>query len=797
MCHLNLHKTFCLAAGTAVSLSSGITRPIEQLAAGSSVSAWSETEDGVRGARLDAAFRTGRKPCVRITLQDGRTIVCTPDHRVRTTEGWVEAGRLVASTHRIVMGPELPIDDPSMDSDAERGFRLECGGLMLAMATPIARERTLAFFRLLGAACSDGTHSASMQRGRLRNRVRLYLGTRYDAERAVADVELVTGKRPKIAGTRAVFAVTLPDSLAQAIASLPGMGEPGKRVASPRTVPDVIADPSTPHAVLREFLGALFGGDGCAPLIVHLVKAPPTLKQVRFTQTHQDPALLAIAQRQLCVALKRLGVEAVPDRIARVAPSMLANAAQASRWTGGLAVVDSLSFAERVGFRYCAHKTARLSAAAAFWRMKRTINTQRVEVAKRALARVAASGVVRLGPKSVWTTTVAGITQELAGEGPLLSPYYASFAGTKRVSKQVLVNAIAGQTGTARVRRTHRRIVAASVGRGGAKTDVLGAKEFLSEIGALSWFNKHTLRGNAYKVTYAMAQDAVVEPTFHLGVLEVRSVGVRDVYDLTVDHLHSFVANGAVVHNCIPHGGGGPGMGPIAVAKHLAPYLPGHPLAPHGTQPVGPVSAAPWGSASILPISFAYIAMMGEPGLRRATEVAILSANYIAHRLGTHYPVLYSGRNGRVAHELILDCRQFKKTSGIEAEDIAKRLMDYGFHAPTMSFPVPGTLMVEPTESEAKPELDRFCEAMIAIRAEIAAIESGQSDRANNPLKNAPHTAAEVTGTEWNNPYSREQAAFPAAWLRTHKYWPPVGRVDNAYGDRNLVCACPPMDAYG
>jgi len=247
---------------------------------------------------------------------------------------------------------------------------------------------------------------------------------------------------------------------------------------------------------------------------------------------------------------------------------------------------------------------------------------------------------------------------------------------------------------------------------------------------------------------------------------------------------------------CIPHGGGGPGMGPIAVASHLAPYLPGHPLAAPGTQAVGPVSAAPWGSASILPISFAYIAMMGEPGLRRATEVAILGANYIAARLGTHYPVLYAGRNGRVAHELILDCRGFKKTSGIEAEDIAKRLMDYGFHAPTMSFPVPGTLMVEPTESESKAELDRFCDAMIAIRQEIAAIESGAMDRANNPLKNAPHTAAAVCATEWDRPYSREQAAFPAPWLRAHKYWPPVARVDNAFGDRNLVCACPPIDAY-
>ncbi len=238
-------------------------------------------------------------------------------------------------------------------------------------------------------------------------------------------------------------------------------------------------------------------------------------------------------------------------------------------------------------------------------------------------------------------------------------------------------------------------------------------------------------------------------------------------------------------------------MGPIGVAEHLAPFLPGHPLAAAGSQPVGPVSAAPWGSASILPISFAYIAMMGEAGLRRATEVAILNANYIAKRLGGHYPVLYTGTNGRVAHELILDCRQFKKTAGIEVEDIAKRLMDYGFHAPTMSFPVPGTLMIEPTESESKAELDRFCDAMIAIRAEIAAIESGQMDRANNPLKNAPHTAAAVSGTEWDRPYSREQAAFPAPWLRAHKYWPPVARVDNAYGDRNLVCACPPVDAYG
>ena len=247
---------------------------------------------------------------------------------------------------------------------------------------------------------------------------------------------------------------------------------------------------------------------------------------------------------------------------------------------------------------------------------------------------------------------------------------------------------------------------------------------------------------------------------------------------------------------CIPHGGGGPGMGPIAVAAHLAPFLPGHPLSPVAPGAVGPVSAAPFSSASILPISFAYIAMMGGDGLTKATQVAILNANYMAKRLEAHYPVLYRGSKGMVAHEFILDCRPFKKSAGIEAEDIAKRLMDYGFHAPTMSFPVPGTLMIEPTESEPRAELDRFCEAMIAIRKEIAAIESGAMDRTNNPLKHAPHTAAAVTATEWDRPYPREQAAYPAPWLREYKYWPPVARIDNAYGDRNLICSCPPMSEH-
>jgi glycine dehydrogenase len=248
---------------------------------------------------------------------------------------------------------------------------------------------------------------------------------------------------------------------------------------------------------------------------------------------------------------------------------------------------------------------------------------------------------------------------------------------------------------------------------------------------------------------------------------------------------------------CIPHGGGGPGMGPICVSAHLAPFLPGHPiLKTGGERAIAPISAAPWGSPSILPISWAYIRMMGAEGLRRATQIAILNANYMAARLEPHYPVLYRGTRGRVAHEFILDLRPVKHSAGIEAEDVAKRLMDYGFHAPTMSFPVPGTLMIEPTESESKAELDRFCDAMIFIREEIRAIEQGTMDRANNPLKNAPHPASLVCGTEWPHPYTREQAAYPAPWTREHKYWPPVARIDNAYGDRNLVCTCLPIESY-
>ena len=247
---------------------------------------------------------------------------------------------------------------------------------------------------------------------------------------------------------------------------------------------------------------------------------------------------------------------------------------------------------------------------------------------------------------------------------------------------------------------------------------------------------------------------------------------------------------------CIPHGGGGPGVGPVAVASHLARFLPGHAALDERACAAGPVSAAPFGSASILPISWMYIEMMGEEGLRAASEVAILNANYIARRLSPHYPVLYTGPGDLVAHECILDLRPLKESSGVTAEDVAKRLIDYGFHAPTVSFPVAGTLMVEPTESESKEELDRFAEAMIAIREEIRAIETGAMDREDNPLKHAPHTAAAVTADAWPHKYSRSLAAYPVASLRRQKYWPPVGRADNVYGDRNLVCSCPATAEY-
>ena len=325
------------------------------------------------------------------------------------------------------------------------------------------------------------------------------------------------------------------------------------------------------------------------------------------------------------------------------------------------------------------------------------------------------------------------------------------------------------------------------------------------------------LRGKAAQYAGRLAALMVTYPSTH-GVFEAP---IRDICAIIHEHGGQVYMDGAnmnaqlgltspgaigadVCHLnlhktfCIPHGGGGPGIGPIGVAAHLAPYLPNHPFRNDAgpASGIGPVSAAPFGSASILPISYAYIRMMGAAGLKRATEIAILNANYIAARLGPHFPILYAGTDGFVAHECILDCRGFAADAGIQVEDIAKRLQDYGFHAPTMSWPVPGTLMVEPTESEPLAELDRFCGAMIAIRAEITAIAEGRASRTDNTLRNAPHTAAEIAAETWRHAYTREQAAFPQAGEAGAKYWPPVKRVDNAYGDRNLVCTCAPVASY-
>ena len=358
-------------------------------------------------------------------------------------------------------------------------------------------------------------------------------------------------------------------------------------------------------------------------------------------------------------------------------------------------------------------------------------------------------------------------------------------------------------------------IPASAHGTNPASAHMAGMRVVVVGCDSLGNVDLADLRAKAEAHRDDLAAIMVTYPSTH-GVFEA---GIRDICDIVHAHGGQVYVDGANLNAlvglaapgefgadvshlnlhktfCIPHGGGGPGVGPVAVGAHLAKFLPGHRALDRSPEAIGPVSAAPYGSAGILPISWMYIAMMGAEGLKAATESAILAANYVARRLSPHYPVLYSGKGGLVAHECIIDLRPVKDASGVTVDDVAKRLMDYGFHAPTMSFPVPGTLMIEPTESEAKAELDRFIDAMIAIRAEIRAIEEGRMDRADNPLKNAPHTAAMLVAADWKHPYTREQAAFPARCGESAKYWPPVGRADNVYGDRNLFCACVPVTEY-
>src|SRR5215207_3053930 len=363
----------------------------------------------------------------------------------------------------------------------------------------------------------------------------------------------------------------------------------------------------------------------------------------------------------------------------------------------------------------------------------------------------------------------------------------------------------------------HRKVClipSSAHGTNPASASMVGMEVVVTACDARGDVDVDDLRAKAEKHSKNLAAVMITYPSTH-GVFEEH---IRDICDIVHSHGGQVYLDGANMNAqvglsrpgdygadvshlnlhktfCIPHGGGGPGMGPIGVKAHLEPFLPGHP-ARDGSVAVGPVSAAPFGSASILTISYIYILMMGGEGLTRATEIAILNANYIATMLDPHFPVLYRNAKGRVAHECIVDPRPLKVSCGVTVDDIAKRLIDYGFHAPTMSFPVPGTLMIEPTESESKAELDRFCDAMIAIRGEIKAIEEGRMDRNSNPLRHAPHTALDLAEDDWTRPYRRAEGCFPLETLRSDKYWSPVGRVDNVYGDRNLVCSCPPVSDY-
>ncbi len=405
-----------------------------------------------------------------------------------------------------------------------------------------------------------------------------------------------------------------------------------------------------------------------------------------------------------------------------------------------------------------------------------------------------------------------------------LEDWLAKMTGLEAVSLQPNAGSQGEFAGLQTIRKYHEErgeghrnvclIPVSAHGTNPASAILAGLKVVAVQCDTKGNIDKDDLRSKAETHAGELAALMVTYPSTH-GVFET---GIREICSIIHEHGGQVYLDGAnlnamvglsspgaigadVCHLnlhktfCIPHGGGGPGVGPIAAAKHLARHLPGHPVvSTGGKEGMGAVASAPWGSAGILMISWAYIRMMGVDGLTDATKVAILNANYIAKRLEEQYPVLYRGNKGLVAHECIIDFREWKNRAGIEVEDAAKRLMDYGFHAPTMSWPVPGTMMIEPTESESKAELERFCDAMIAIHSEMKEIESGAMDKADNPLKNSPHTASFLAKAEWGHPYTREQAVYPAPWTREHKFWPPVGRVDNVYGDRNLVCTCPTVE---
>tara|TARA_R100001163_G_C5068138_1_gene207986 strand:+ start:2504 stop:7195 length:4692 start_codon:yes stop_codon:yes gene_type:complete len=804
VCHLNLHKTFCISEGSMVTLGNGNSIPIEKMVSNENynkIMSYNEEKKGIIQSTVTHKFYTGKKECIKITLQDGRNIICTRDHKILTTEGWKEAENLTEHDCIIVSGMQ-GIEDRLENDILENFFQKKYGQYDFRMDNYTEREKTLAFFRLAGYASSDGSlYERKNKKGQFR--LPVYLGTKLDCEMLLNDIELITNKRPAIYDSGKVYVVQFPAELAHAVSCVPGMII-GKKTDSKNLLPDVINSDTTPKSVLKEYFGGLFGGDGVSPCIVHLKNNPDTMKEVRYIQTRSDKEILTKYMEEIQVGLDRLGVKSYVCKIKTPSKKSTYYNEKELRFIGILTVLWGTSFAKNIGFRYCSHKSARLAAATAWWGMKETVKTQRISVATKALESKTND--------NNWETTVKRAYMEESEITPIINEYYASFGRNKNVTKQQLTVAIngCGRKNISKERESHKRANFPPVTKKGVETGIPTLRGFLKSIGAIDWFSTHTKKGTKYTITYSTNRETEEYPKLNLRVVGKRNVGEKKVYDLTVKDTHNFIANNIVVHNCIPHGGGGPGMGPIGVAKHLVDFLPGNPNVQRKNlnntnigdaggnikvgKPIGPVAAAMWGSASILPISYQYIAMMGAQGLLHATRSAIVNANYMMVRLKDHYPIVYTNEKGRIAHEFIIDIRKIHKKVGITAIDVSKRLQDYGFHGPTNSWPIPNTMMIEPTESENKEEMDKYCDALIEIRKEIQEIidiyEKDPENKEileNNLLKNAPHSLHMLSDDNWNFPYTRERAGYPLPWLKEHKHWPTIGRVDESYGDKILV----------
>ncbi len=786
-CHLNLHKTYCFCEGSMIRLANGLERKIEELNIGDDISAYDEIHDGISSGKLTALYSTGSKECVKITLEDGRTINCTPDHLILTKDGWIEAGNLMENDYRIIIGPEGTHD---YITDNEKDWYKKYDEIELSMKTNTKREQTLAFFRIMGYLLTDGT--CCLEKSNSRVHMRISFGSIYDAKMATNDIYKLTNFYPKISKNESeskgiTYNIKIPFKLKRAILTVDGFPSPGKKIHRNIFIPDCVLDIKTPKAIRREFFGGLFGGDGCSPVITHLHNNPDNMRGVRFSQTRTNQKDAEDMINSIISGLDLLDIKSYLNF-----SKQQKSVNDEPRWKSELIVDISTKFAERIGFRYCTHKTARLTVATAWWRMRETIIAQRNEVAQ--IAMIICDNIRKGKNDRTWDQITAQAFLNLSLEEKILNPYYTSFMGNSRITRQNLNNSIYGHPRevTKNMRRSGSRIVIPPTNKKGESTGIPTLNQFLTSCGTINWFSEHT-DGSDYKVTYATSQESLVEPVISLKVIDVRPAGKKEVYDITVENLHNFMANGVVAHNCVPHGGGGPGMGPVCVAKHLIPFLPTHPMVKisdisvNDENSIGTISAAPWSSASILPISWMYINLMGSEGLRRATEIAILNSNYMMQKLKNVFPIRYTNPNKTVGHEFILDMNNLRKYN-IKSTDIAKRLQDYGFHPATIDFPVPNTMMIEPTESENLFEIDRFINALTMIASEIEDIKNGVYDTKNNVIKHAPHTIEECTSSNWDNPYSREMASFPVKSLRERKFWPRIKRIDDVYGDQNFQC---------